>query len=238
MPESDQAPSLPFKFTGGFGLATKTIGYILSFQGLLQMLVQVFVFPVINRRFGSLALFRVSICVYPILYFLVPYLALLPKGLRFFGIFWLLLFKVSTQAFTYPSLQIMLANHSPSKKILGTLNGSAASSASLCRAFGPTVSGFIQTRGLSLGYSGLPWWVCSLIAITGVTESLWMTASKRREQDTNLIDDGPDEESVLVEHPIDPNGPPIISEDALLQQRRSTDKLLKYGSVVEPVKSG
>ncbi|KAF2099504.1 MFS general substrate transporter, partial [Rhizodiscina lignyota] len=174
MPKSNTLPSLPFKFEGGFALPTKTIGWILSSQGLLQMLVQLFVFPVINRKFGSLVLFRASIAVYPILYFALPYLVLLPGKLRFFGIFWVLLLKVSTQSFTYPSLLIMLANHSPSKKVLGSLNGYAAASASLCRAIGPTFSGFIQAKGSGLGYSGLAWWVCSFIAIVGVTESLWM----------------------------------------------------------------
>src|SRR5262249_2186018 len=133
-----------------------------------------------NRKFGSLNTFRFVILAYPALYFLTPYLALLPRDLRMPGVYLILVWKVTAQSLAYPSTAIMLANSAPSKKVLGTLNGVAASSASLCRAFGPTVSGFIQSAGLRLGYSGLSWWSCALVAMVGATESLWMNEEKRR----------------------------------------------------------
>ncbi len=179
MPESNQAPSLPFKFTGGFALPTKSIGVILSVQGLLQMAVQLFVFPAINKRLGSLMTFRLVVMAYPLLYFLVPYLALLPHGLRMPGVYFVLVWKVTAQSLAYPSTAIMLANSAPSKRVLGTLNGAAASSASLCRAFGPTVSGLIQAAGLKIGYSGLPWWTSSAVAVSGAVLSMWLVETKR-----------------------------------------------------------
>jgi hypothetical protein len=180
LPESHETPHLPFQFSGGFALPTKVIGFILSAQGVIQMFATLFVFPFVNRRIGSLATFRVVILSYPILYLMVPYLTLVPATLRMPCIYFVLVWKVTAQALSYPSLAIMLANSAPSKKVLGTLNGVAASSASLCRAFGPTLSGLVQSLGLSVGVLGLPWWTNSLIAMIGAILSFRMVEEKRR----------------------------------------------------------
>jgi MFS family permease len=173
-------PHLPFQFSGGFALPTKIIGFILSAQGFIQMFATLFVFPYVNRKIGSLATFRLVIISYPLLYLLVPYLTLVPASLRMPSIYFVLVWKVTAQALSYPSLAIMLANASPSRKVLGTLNGVAASSASLCRAFGPTLSGLVQSLGLSVGVMGLPWWANSFVAIIGALLSLQMIEENRR----------------------------------------------------------
>jgi len=198
MPESDTPPSPPFKFIGGFAMSTKTIGFILSMQGFMQMIVQIFIFPIINRRFGNIWTFRVTALSYPFLYFIIPYLALLPQQLRMPAVYVVLLWKVTAQAAAYPSLNMMLANMAPSTTVLGTLNGAAASSASLCRAIGPILAGFLQSVGLDLGYSGLSWWVCGLIAVVGATESLWMKEGPKNSGRAELVGT-PDEEAALLE---------------------------------------
>ncbi|KAF2749656.1 MFS general substrate transporter [Sporormia fimetaria CBS 119925] len=168
-PKSEKAPQLPFKFQGGFEFPQQKIGSILAIQGLIQMIAQVVFFPWISRKLGSRRTFWLTIATYPFLYLLAPYLALLPERLRTPGIVLLLLWKVTAQSLSYPSLNIMLANSAPSKKVLGTLNGAVASSASICRGFGPTVSGAIATVGENHGMSGLAWWVCACIAMLAWT---------------------------------------------------------------------
>ncbi|QIW97706.1 hypothetical protein AMS68_003224 [Peltaster fructicola] len=175
MPATDEQVSLPFHFTGGFGLPTKSIGGILSVQGVIQVVATLVVFPPINRRLGSLSLLRITAFSYPFLYMLVPYLTLLPSHLRMACVYGILVWKVSAQAFAFPSTQIMLVNSAPSTKVLGTLNGAAASSASLGRALGPIISGLVQSAGLANGILGLPWWVNALIAAAGVAMTLFMS---------------------------------------------------------------
>jgi hypothetical protein len=199
--ESHTRPHLPFKFMGGFNLSTKTIGFILSGQGFLQMIAQIFLFPMINRRLGSLTTFRVVIMAYPLLYLFIPYLALVPSSMRGFCIFMVLVWKVTAQALSYPSQAMMLTNSAPSKKVLGTLNGFAASAASLARAFGPTIAGLVHSIGLSHGYSGFSWWSCALVATIGAGVSLLMTETRRA---TSLVThDSRDEEAFLVEPLLD-----------------------------------
>jgi hypothetical protein len=166
-PESQDKIELPFKFNGGFHFTIQQIGALLAVQGVLQMFSQVVLFPWVSRKLGSIRTFWVTISLYPFLYVIAPYLALLPKNLRISGIIMLLVWKVIAQSLSYPSLAIMLANASPSIKVLGTLNGAAASSASMCRGFGPTVSGAMDTFGTRLGISGLAWWTCAIIAAIG-----------------------------------------------------------------------
>jgi hypothetical protein len=91
-----------------------------------------------------------------------------------------IVWKVTAQAFAFPSTNIMLANAAPSTKVLGTLNGVASSAASGMRAFGPTVSGMLQSAGLTIGALGLPWWMNALIASSGAVLSLFMVEERRR----------------------------------------------------------
>lgn len=161
-------------------MSTKAIGGILSIQGIIQMIATIIIFPIINRKIGSLWTYRSVVMLYPLLYFLVPYISLAPDALKMPLIYVALVWKVTAQAFAFPSSSIMLANSAPSSKVLGTLNGAAASAASACRAFGPTVSGLLQAAGLSLGTLGLPWWVNVLVASIGAVISMLMVEEKRR----------------------------------------------------------
>ncbi|KAL1638861.1 hypothetical protein SLS58_008566 [Diplodia intermedia] len=245
MPKSSEPPSLPFKFIGGFALPTKTIGFILSAQGFFQMIVQIFIFPVVSRKFGPLKTFRAVIFAYPFLYTLTPYLTLLPEAMRMSGVLLVLIWKVTAQSLAYPPLAIMLANSAPSKKVLGTLNGVAASSASLCRAFGPTVSGGIQSAGLSLGYSGLAWWTCAFVAIIGATESIWMREINRRfeKSESEAPSDYQQDEEAGLGEPLNPaalsasniasDGPPMQGGQTLYDGSAS-DSEEEYGNGCHP----
>ena len=199
-PISEEPPSLPFKFTGGFALPTKLIGLMLSLQGVYSMTAQIFLFPIVVRKFGSLRTFRFVIITWPVLYFLVPYLVLLPSQFQMVGIFVCLLWKITAQVLAYPSNAILLANSAPSMLVLGAINGIAASTASLSRAFGPTVSGIIYSWGLKLGYTGLAWWANGLICIIGAVESLWMEETDGSADSAQVRD----EDSTLNEPFLDP----------------------------------
>ena len=164
---SKEGQNLPFHFSGGFGWSTHTNGAFLAVQGVLQMFAQVIVFPWLSRRLGSLRTYWITLCLYPLLYLFAPYLALLPETLRIPGLLLLILGKVTFQSLSYPSLAIILTNSSPSKRVLGTLNGVAMSSASVCRGFGPTVSGAMDSVGDTLGMSGLAWWTIAGVALLG-----------------------------------------------------------------------
>ncbi|KAI1769509.1 MFS general substrate transporter [Hypoxylon sp. FL1150] len=171
-PDEPRPISLPFKFVDGFGLDSKTIGIILSAQGAYQLLINMFLIPPVLKRFGPRRLFRFLVVAYFSLYLITPYLVLLPEKYRMIGVGIMLVWKCTFASMAYPSNAILTADSAPSHLALGTINGVAASTASLCRAFGPTISGILYAIGLQSGYSGLAWWCSALVAIGGAVVGL------------------------------------------------------------------
>jgi hypothetical protein len=173
-PISHEKPYLPFKFSGGFAMSTKTIGFMMAVQGVYSMLAQLFLFPIVVRRWGTLKTFRFVTVVWPLLYLGVPYLVLFPVQLQKLGIYASLFIKMTCHVVTFPSTAILIANAAPSKSVLGSINGVAASVACLARALGPTATGFFHSAGLKMGYNGLAWWIGGLVCAIGAVESFWM----------------------------------------------------------------
>lgn len=184
-PKSDDEVVLPFKFTGGLGLQTKTVGFMLAVQGVYSMIAQLWLFPFVVRHFGTLRTFRFVLLVWPPLYLVVPYLVLLPAKLQMTAAYIALISKITFHVMAFPATAILLANAAPSSKVLGSINGVAASTASLSRAFGPTVNGFLHSKGLESGYSVLAWWACGIVCVIGAIESFWMEESDPKENNTN-----------------------------------------------------
>ncbi|KAJ9493978.1 hypothetical protein H2202_010525 [Exophiala xenobiotica] len=172
--------ALPFKFSGGFGLSTQAIGFMLAVQGCYAMFAQIWLFPLIVRSLGNLRAYRLVLTIWPLLYFVVPYLVLLPEHLQKIGIYFCLMTKMTFHVISFPSNAILLANAVPSKSVLGSINGSAASAACFARSFGPIVTGSIHSAGLKLGYNGLAWWACGVVCAIGALESFWMEESEGR----------------------------------------------------------
>lgn len=163
-----------------------------------------FAFPALTRYLGSLTLFRITVLTYPFLYIITPYLTLVPSSLRMPCVYFILMWKVCAQAFTMPSALIMLANNTPSPKVSGTLNGAMAASASLCRTFGPTFSGLLQSAGLSVGALGLPWWTNAAVAVIGAIIAIFMREEKRRTFDNEKevpMHNEPEHDDVMNEEP-------------------------------------
>lgn len=179
-PTEERDMNLPFKFVDGFGMETKQIGVILSVQGIYSMFSTVVLFPMATRRLGTLRLFRMVAISYFLLYLMTPYLVLLPDNLRMAGIYLTVIWKCTFSTMAYPSNAILLTNSAPSLTTLGTINGVAASTASLCRAFGPTISGFLYSMGLETGYSGLAWWTSGITTIIGAILSIQIKESGGR----------------------------------------------------------
>lgn len=195
-PRMDKPPHHLFKFIGGFGLTTYEIGTILAIQGAFAMSTQFFLFPPLVRYFGSLNLYRFCMIVYPILYIMVPYLDFLPKEYGMIGIYFVIAIKVLLSVHAYPCNAILLANAAPSLLVLGAINGVAASTASIFRAFGPTITGLIYSKGLDLGIVGLGWWINGGVCILGGVQTLWMTANMFDVHHSEVESDEIDEEAV------------------------------------------
>lgn len=189
-PANREPPKLPFKFVDGFGYDSHTTGMILSVQGVYSMISTFFFFPFVTRRFGNLGVFKFLSMSYFVLYLLTPYLVLLPESLQLAGIYGMVIWKCTFATMAYPTNAILLTNSAPSTLSLGTINGVAASTASLCRAFGPTISGFLYALGIEIGYSGLAWWSTALVTIAGGFIAFYLTETKGRFDEKDDLETG------------------------------------------------
>ncbi|KAJ4174397.1 hypothetical protein NW754_004814 [Fusarium falciforme] len=73
------ARSLPLLFTGGLGMPASTVGVATSFLGLLGILLQIFLYPKVQGRLGTMRSFRWFLILFPVAYFVGPYLSILPS---------------------------------------------------------------------------------------------------------------------------------------------------------------
>lgn len=177
-PNPPKPMALPFKFVGGFGFSTAETGVLMSGQGIYSMLINTFLVPFALGRLGHLRVFQLVAVAYFALYLVTPYLVLLPDNLQMVGICFIIVWKSTFASLAYPSNAMLIADAAPSQRALGTINGVAASTASLCRALAPAVTGMLYAFGLDTGYSGLAWWFSALVTIAGAFLALRIPTQK------------------------------------------------------------
>ncbi|GLB02908.1 hypothetical protein AtubIFM57258_006376 [Aspergillus tubingensis] len=155
---------LPFKFTGGFGIDSQTIGIYYTLIGILGMFIQFLIFPWAAHRFGVLNCLKAVVSVFPIIYMLTPFTVLLPvPWLRNVAIFLLMFGKLAASIFGFPCTTILLTNSASSMSVLGTLNGVGTSSTTTTKVAALLtiltsiggITGYLRARSLPSLIAGL-----------------------------------------------------------------------------------
>ena len=183
--------NLPFHFTGGLAFPPSTLGFAMAILGFLGIVLQILLYPRVNARYGLLKSTRWSLIVFPIAYFLAPYLSLLvrsanpeaaaadansntsPSAALWFGITLVLLLQVGARTFAMPGTILLINNSAPHPSMLGTVHGLGASTSSAFRTIGPIVTGYWYGAGLKQGMVGFSWWALALVSVTGCLTSFW-----------------------------------------------------------------
>lgn len=191
---------LPFKFTGGFGLGSDKIGTIYTVYGIACGVVQFFLFPWFCARFGVLRCYRVATLLFPLVYLLTPYTALIEDTHTRYAVFLtLILIKGVAVIIGFPCTTILLTNSASSLRILGTLNGFATTFSGLGRAVGPAVAGAIFTWGVTgRDFIIAPWWFLSAVAMVGAVPSWFIVEGEGPTRSLETDSDSDEEEEVDV----------------------------------------
>lgn len=179
-----QKRSLPLLFTGGLGMPAATVGMATSILGILGMALQMFCYPPIQARLGTLRSFRWFLLLFPLAYFIVPYISILPSstespaasgGLYIWaGIILVLFLHTSARTFTLPASIILLNNCSPHPSVLGTIHGLGQSVSAGFRTVGPVVGGRWYGFGLDIGMIAWGWWWTAVVSILTCLAALGM----------------------------------------------------------------
>ena len=174
-----QSVHLPFHFTGGLEFAPSTLGFAMAILGILGILLQIVLYPRINARFGLVNSTRFSLLVFPVAYFLAPYLSLIVSSssgsgfLLWAGITLVILLQVGARTFAMPGTILLINNSAPHPSLLGTVHGLGSSVSSAFRTIGPIVTGYWYARGLEFDMVGYSWWALATVSVVGCVTSFW-----------------------------------------------------------------
>ncbi|KAI9801847.1 MAG: hypothetical protein M1833_002161 [Piccolia ochrophora] len=191
----DPHTKLPFKFASGFGINSQRIGLLFALYGICGVIVQLFIYPPVARRFGVLHCFKVCSLIFPVVYAITPFTALLQSRMsQQSAIFVLMAIKSVAVVFSFPSSTILLTNSASSMKVLGTLNGFATSISALGRAIGPSLGGGAFSWGIEIGYVIVPWWLISVMAMLAAIPIFNLVEMEGFSGDESESDDDDDED--------------------------------------------
>lgn len=181
-PRSHAAPASSTRFTGGLSFSPALLGSSLAILGVVGLVLQILLYPWANARFGLMCCFRLSLILFPVAYFLAPYLSLLPSSTAaplpasgawvWAGISGVLTLQVCARTFALPASIILVNNASPHPSVLGTIHGVGQSVSSAMRTLGPVAGGYWFGLGLEKEMVGLGWWAIAGISALGCIASL------------------------------------------------------------------
>lgn len=178
------AQSLPFAFTGGLGMLPQSVGFATAILGVIGMFLQFTIYPSINGRLGTAKSYQYFLSLFPVAYFIAPYISLAPSTIPppgqangpwvWFWIIIVLFFQVTARTFTLPTSIILLNNCSPHPSVLGTIHGIGQSVSSAFRTIGPIFSGAWYGYGLDIGMVGFAWWMIALVSVFGCLAAIFV----------------------------------------------------------------
>ncbi|KAH3954253.1 hypothetical protein HBH53_025370 [Parastagonospora nodorum] len=155
---------------GGLGIPVQKVGVIMSLNGVIQLLIQAFVFPLLAEFFGVWRLLLLVTLTHPVAYLVVPFLQLLPQSLLYPGIFACLTIRSLTAILAFPLLLIMIKEAAPDKSHLGKINGLAASTGAACRTVASPIAGLLYGLSIDIHFTALAWWASAAVAIIGAMQ--------------------------------------------------------------------
>jgi hypothetical protein len=171
----------PFWFSGGLGLSSKRLALVNTTIGVVGIPLQLFIYPLVSARLGSLTAYRAFLPLSIAAYVLIPYLVLLPDNV---ALIWTCLTSVLTlhiiaRVFVTPASILLVNQSAPSPAMLGTVHGLASSISSAARILGPTTGGALLGMGLANNLVGLPFWSMAATAVLN-----WMVLCWVKDDDT------------------------------------------------------
>ncbi len=170
-------PHPPFVFTGGIGLPPRSVGVAMAILGSIGITMQLFLYPFVNNRLGTVRSWRIALYCFPIVYTLIPFLSLIPSttpppSQKTGPALWaaltgLLFLQTVGRTFAGPATTILINNCSPHPSVLGTIHGIGQSASSGARTIAPALGGWLYGVGLERGCVGAVFW--GLAGIAGIT---------------------------------------------------------------------
>lgn len=153
---------------------------------MIALFVQAVVFPFAAARFGIHRLFIIVSMLHPVAYLLMPYLVHLPPTWLIPGLYVCLTIRNLLSILAYPVLLILIKEATPSPRVLGQVNGLAASAGAACRTLAPPISGYLYTLGSRTDFTGLAWCGSAVVASIGALQAFTIKRTRRQQEDDEM----------------------------------------------------
>lgn len=190
-PPSHTKQSLPFNFTGGLGMPSRSVGFAMAILGTIGITLQLVLYPSLSQRLGTILSFRLSLLLFPISYSLAPYLAIIPSSspppsqvtgiIIYLSLTAVLFIQVLARTFALPATIILVNNSCPHPSVLATMHGLAQSVSSGMRTLGPLFGGWVLGLSLGWGVVGSVWWTLAGVAVAGWVASGFLSEGNGHE---------------------------------------------------------
>jgi hypothetical protein len=162
---------------GGLGITLHEVGTFLAISSFMSLFFQGLVFTFFVSRIGVWRALAIVTILYPIIYFAIPFISLLPDPNV--GVYPLMALSSFTGVVSFPTLLILLKNEVPSPLVLGQVNGLAMSACSAARTVAPPLFGVFYSAFGSAG----AWWSCGVVATIGIAQFFWTPRPKAAEDE-------------------------------------------------------
>jgi MFS family permease len=174
-------------FFGGLGLASPTIGLFLATFGIAGILLQLFIYPRIHLRIGTLGTFRLANAHFPIVYMVTPYLVLTTdhEYAKWAAMAAVLFTQVMARTMAIPSSVILLTEAAPHRSVLGTVHGAGNMLSAFASACGPLIGGVLLAKGIEIEAVGLVWW--TWLCTVSLAALLWSFVLKDYQRDARSL---------------------------------------------------
>lgn len=174
----------PWRIAGGLGWDLSQIGMLISTTGFMGMLIILFIFPWMDAKFGTITGYRISVAIFPLVYFFTPWLVFTLHDYNPAFPLWLtpvilyLLNSLKTLGTATGLSQIMILTHrSALPEHRAYVNSTSMSVLALARFCGPVVFGYLMTLSEVHEIGWLIWWIMTAIAIAGLIPSFYIETS-------------------------------------------------------------
>jgi len=172
----------PIRFNGGLGMQPREVGCAMSILGAIGVVLQLVIYPMLNDRFGTIRIWQGALFIFPIVYTLAPFPALvassIPQGhntvlVWVSMLFVLLLFVIGRTGVT-PATTLLINDCTPHPSVRGTIHTAGTVIGNLSRSFFPIIAFSIFGKGLEIGVVGVGFWCLACLAMLACVASRWV----------------------------------------------------------------
>lgn len=163
---------------GGLGLSMKQIGTALTANGFATIMAQAVIFPHMQKRWGTMRMFRTALLIWPMVFALLPIVRSLMEHQRnSYGInvgsqtaLIGLMCVLAIQSFAGMSMvcvSLLINASAPSPAMFGALNGLGQMCSAFAKSVAPTITGAIFSISIEKHYLGgnLIWFCAILVSL-------------------------------------------------------------------------